>query len=100
MISLPPSDASMLATRMKRGASAAGSALPSPLWGGSAPTDRREAPSDDRLRAGGGGGGGGGGRAEILRWTPTPNPSPQGGGERTCALGNHKALLIIPDRCA
>src|SRR5262249_32935106 len=25
----------------------------------------------------------GGGRAVIRRWTPTPNPSPQGGGEHT-----------------
>src|SRR5207247_1882816 len=42
----------------------------------------------------------GGGGAAILRRTPTPNPSPQGGGERTCALGEHKTLLIIPDRRA
>ncbi|MEA2928344.1 MAG: phosphomethylpyrimidine synthase, partial [Hyphomicrobiales bacterium] len=46
--------------------------LPSPLWGGSLAEGER-----------------GGGRSEFTRTTPTPNPSPQGGGEQVGASGPH-----------
>src|SRR4029077_16138713 len=85
MIAFPPSAASVLAMRMKRAAAP----LPSPLWGGSAPTDRREAPSDDRLRAGVGGA-----RRSSDR-PPPPTPPRKGEGSAPALLVSTKHFWLL-----